>query len=82
MVTKSVTVYLCFVTDKCGEVSNSLVSSLWTVGFFLPVENEHLKVTSLLVFALPLADVVIGNPKYQHYFLSFGVFLPRTIRGV
>lgn len=82
MKTKTATVYLRFVTDKCGEVSNSLVSSLWTVGFLLPVENEHLKVTSLIVFALPFADVVIGNPKHQHYFLFFGVFLPRTSRGV
>lgn len=37
--------------------------------------------TSLIVFALPLADVVIGNPKHQHYFLSFGVSFPELVAG-
>lgn len=61
--------YQLFVKDKWGEVSKSLVSSLWTEGFFLPVENENLKVASLIDFALPLADMVIGTCKYQQYFL-------------
>lgn len=53
--------YELFVTDKCGEVSNSPVSFLWIVGFSLPVENENLKVSSLaVVFALPLADMVLA----------------------
>lgn len=53
-----------FVTNQCGEVSNSPVSFLWIVGFFEPVENENLKVSSLaVVFALPLADMGIGTSK-------------------
>lgn len=66
-----------FVTNQCGEVSNSPVSFLWIVGFFPPVENENLKVSSLaVVFVLPLADMVLAPQNSSTIFSLFACSSP------
>ena len=38
----------------CSEVSNSSVISLWTVDCFSPVENENLKMSTLVILVFGL----------------------------